>query len=135
MTPSPKAKDTENTTTNTFKKRRPRASKACLECRRRKVRCDVLAHGSPCSNCALDDETCIIAARASKRYYHGSSLVPPGSSATWLNSGSTEAPTRNPAFRRILVNCPNLKAQGPHTNRKSTRSPRLPIYRWAHVPT
>ncbi|CAH0035255.1 unnamed protein product [Clonostachys rhizophaga] len=84
MTSSPKAKDTENAVTNTFKKRRPRASKACLECRRRKVRCDVLAHGSPCSNCALDEEMCIIAARASKRYYHGSSLVPPGSSATWL---------------------------------------------------
>lgn len=35
-----------------------RASRACLICRRRKVRCDVTSRGAPCTNCRLDDVTC-----------------------------------------------------------------------------
>ncbi|KAL4811302.1 hypothetical protein BDV18DRAFT_129083 [Aspergillus unguis] len=34
---------------------------ACLTCRRRKVRCDVTVNGSPCTNCRLDNERCMIA--------------------------------------------------------------------------
>ncbi|KAL6885692.1 fungal-specific transcription factor domain-containing protein [Trichoderma evansii] len=43
---------------------RKRASRACLCCRARKVRCDVSRSGRPCLNCRLDNETCIVTARA-----------------------------------------------------------------------
>lgn len=45
---------------------RKRATKACLSCRARKVRCDVSQRGSPCMNCYLDSETCIVTGRASR---------------------------------------------------------------------
>ncbi|KAJ5661522.1 fungal-specific transcription factor domain-containing protein [Penicillium maclennaniae] len=35
-----------------------RAPRACLHCRSRKVRCDVVTGGSPCTNCRLDSLTC-----------------------------------------------------------------------------
>ena len=37
-----------------------RASLACQSCRTRKVRCDVLANGSRCTNCRLDRLECIV---------------------------------------------------------------------------
>lgn len=37
-----------------------RAAKACLSCRYRKVRCDVLGSGPPCTNCRLDGVDCVI---------------------------------------------------------------------------
>ncbi|KAJ6259700.1 hypothetical protein Dda_5338 [Drechslerella dactyloides] len=37
-----------------------RASKACQCCRARKVRCNVVEHGAPCTNCRLDNVDCII---------------------------------------------------------------------------
>ncbi|RJE25414.1 Transcription factor [Aspergillus sclerotialis] len=37
-----------------------RASKACCCCRSRKVRCDVVENGSPCTNCRLDQVECIV---------------------------------------------------------------------------
>ncbi|EPS40651.1 hypothetical protein H072_5429 [Dactylellina haptotyla CBS 200.50] len=37
-----------------------RASKACQCCRARKVRCNVIEHGAPCTNCRLDNVDCII---------------------------------------------------------------------------
>lgn len=37
-----------------------RASKACCCCRARKVRCDVVESGSPCTNCRLDQVECIV---------------------------------------------------------------------------
>ncbi|KAL2366301.1 hypothetical protein RJZ56_000758 [Blastomyces dermatitidis] len=37
-----------------------RASKACCCCRARKVRCDVMENGSPCTNCRLDEVKCIV---------------------------------------------------------------------------
>lgn len=46
---------------------RKRASKACLACRSRKVRCDVSQRGKPCMNCFLDGESCVVIGRASKR--------------------------------------------------------------------
>ncbi|KAI1752197.1 hypothetical protein F4782DRAFT_159953 [Xylaria castorea] len=48
------------------RKTRKRASKACLSCRARKVRCDVSQRGRPCMNCYLDSETCVVTSRASK---------------------------------------------------------------------
>ncbi|KAF3920440.1 hypothetical protein ABW20_dc0104877 [Dactylellina cionopaga] len=37
-----------------------RASKACQCCRARKVRCNVVEHGAPCTNCRLDNVDCVI---------------------------------------------------------------------------
>lgn len=49
------------------KKRRTRASKACLLCHKRKVRCYIARVGSPCSNCTVDQETCIVPDRSYQR--------------------------------------------------------------------
>ena len=45
-----------------------RASKACQCCRSRKVRCNVVEHGAPCTNCRLDQVECIITESKRKRY-------------------------------------------------------------------
>lgn len=37
-----------------------RASKACCCCRARKVRCDVIENGAPCTNCRLDRVDCLV---------------------------------------------------------------------------
>ncbi|EXJ75372.1 uncharacterized protein A1O5_02068 [Cladophialophora psammophila CBS 110553] len=39
---------------------RRRASKACYSCRTRKVRCDVVERGVPCTNCRLDGVECVL---------------------------------------------------------------------------
>lgn len=46
---------------------RKRARRACLSCRARKVRCDVLQNGSSCTNCRLDHRQCIVRHRAARR--------------------------------------------------------------------
>ncbi|KAL4803989.1 hypothetical protein BDV18DRAFT_162399 [Aspergillus unguis] len=45
---------------------RKRASKACLACRARKIRCDVSVHGKPCMNCRVAGGECVVTARPSK---------------------------------------------------------------------
>ncbi|KXJ87867.1 fungal-specific transcription factor domain-domain-containing protein [Microdochium bolleyi] len=45
-----------------------RAPRACVSCRGRKVRCDVVSGGVPCTNCRLDDLDCIL--KASNRGKH-----------------------------------------------------------------
>ncbi|KAK5444213.1 hypothetical protein LTS15_010566 [Exophiala xenobiotica] len=37
-----------------------RSSRACRTCRARKVRCDITIHGSPCTNCRLDNIDCVL---------------------------------------------------------------------------
>lgn len=44
-----------------------RASKACQCCRSRKVRCNVVEHGAPCTNCRLDEVECIVTESKRKR--------------------------------------------------------------------
>ncbi|SCO56719.1 related to cutinase transcription factor 1 beta [Fusarium fujikuroi] len=45
---------------------RRRASQACMNCRARKVRCDVVRNPQRCTNCALDDTECTVVARRVK---------------------------------------------------------------------
>jgi hypothetical protein len=45
-----------------------RAPRACVSCRDRKVRCDVVSGGMPCTNCRLDDVDCVL--EASSRGKH-----------------------------------------------------------------
>jgi len=49
-----------NTNGSSFRPVKRRASKACQCCRARKVRCNVVEHGAPCTNCRLDEVECII---------------------------------------------------------------------------
>nr|KAK5448417.1 hypothetical protein LTR18_001505 [Exophiala xenobiotica] len=53
-----------------------RASKACHCCRSRKVRCDVVESGIPCTNCRLDEVECIVTEgkRRRKSYADGEVL-------------------------------------------------------------
>ncbi|CAG9977395.1 unnamed protein product [Clonostachys byssicola] len=61
----PPAQDT-GTSPDRDNKKRKRARKACLCCRARKVRCDVTQNGSPCMNCFLDGEQCVVTERLAK---------------------------------------------------------------------
>lgn len=47
-----------------------RASKACHCCRSRKVRCDVVESGIPCTNCRLDEVDCIVTEGKRRRKSH-----------------------------------------------------------------
>ncbi|GFP59081.1 cutinase transcription factor 1 beta [Trichoderma asperellum] len=47
--------------------RKKRASKACSCCRARKIRCDVLKTGVPCTKCQLDGFDCLVQARKKRR--------------------------------------------------------------------
>lgn len=51
--------------------KRRRASRACLACRARKVRCDVILCGKPCTNCRLDFSECVVQLRRKNRYDRG----------------------------------------------------------------
>ncbi|KAF3072961.1 hypothetical protein CFAM422_005016 [Trichoderma lentiforme] len=61
---------------------RRRASKACLHCRQRKVRCDVTLRGVPCLNCQLDHQLCAVQERKSKRSLSDSKLRHDGGSVS-----------------------------------------------------
>lgn len=39
---------------------RKRSRIACTWCRDRKVRCDASSHGTPCTNCELDQQECVV---------------------------------------------------------------------------
>ena len=45
---------------HTRRKGGKRSSRACGSCRSRKVRCNVVLHGIPCSNCEHDEVECIV---------------------------------------------------------------------------
>ncbi|EXJ90299.1 hypothetical protein A1O1_03398 [Capronia coronata CBS 617.96] len=47
-----------------------RASKACHCCRSRKVRCDVVESGVPCTNCRLDEVECVVTEGKRRRKSH-----------------------------------------------------------------
>lgn len=45
-----------------------RSSRACTTCRARKVRCNIVAHGAPCSNCRHDEIECILPLSRRQKY-------------------------------------------------------------------
>lgn len=54
-----------------------RASKACQCCRSRKVRCDVVESGIPCTNCRLDEvECCVTEGKRRKKSVVETDLLP-----------------------------------------------------------
>lgn len=46
-----------------------RSSRACTTCRARKVRCNIVAHGAPCSNCRHDEIDCVLPLSRRQRYF------------------------------------------------------------------
>ena len=70
-----------------------RASKACHCCRARKVRCDVVESGTPCTNCRLDQVECLVSHSKRRKKSNGDDDV--------LNHSpisSTEDTDDHPAF-------------------------------------
>lgn len=60
-----------------------RASRACHCCRSRKVRCDVVESGTPCTNCRLDEVECMVSDSKRRKRPRGDGEVSnqsPGSS-------------------------------------------------------
>ena len=55
-----------------------RSSQACQSCRTRKVRCDVTANDSRCTNCRLDSLECVVlpSRRGKSHHFHHSSTTP-----------------------------------------------------------
>lgn len=54
-----------------------RASKACCCCRARKVRCDVVENGSPCTNCRLDQVECIVTESKRRKFVQSTTMPQP----------------------------------------------------------
>ncbi|KAM0187493.1 hypothetical protein ACHAPI_011128 [Fusarium lateritium] len=50
----------DNANANDRSNNKRRATRACLSCRNRKVRCDVINSGVPCTNCRLDCVDCLV---------------------------------------------------------------------------
>lgn len=53
-----------------------RASKACCCCRARKVRCDVVENGSPCTNCRLDQVECVVTESKRRKCVKSDCIIP-----------------------------------------------------------
>ena len=75
-----------NTAVNTAEtflpnKKKTRASVACVNCNYRKIRCDAVLIGCPCTNCKHDDLVCTPyqrkRARSASRSHHASRLIIP----------------------------------------------------------
>ncbi|KAK6446701.1 hypothetical protein FP744_10002951 [Trichoderma asperellum] len=56
-----------STAASSTSRKKKRASKACSCCRARKIRCDVLKTGVPCTKCQLDGFDCLVQARKKRR--------------------------------------------------------------------
>ncbi|KAF9891522.1 hypothetical protein FE257_003989 [Aspergillus nanangensis] len=64
-----------------------RASQACLSCRHRKVRCDLVSGGHPCTNCRLDSLECVVKESSRGRR--------PGVTSTVSVQAPVESPARD----------------------------------------
>ncbi|KAG0127516.1 putative fungal specific transcription factor [Tuber indicum] len=70
-----------NTSGTNFRPVKRRASKACQCCRARKVRCNVVEHGAPCTNCRLDEVECIITESRRRKKLWGTKVDNTGSAS------------------------------------------------------
>ncbi|OOF96249.1 hypothetical protein ASPCADRAFT_505985 [Aspergillus carbonarius ITEM 5010] len=82
-----------------------RASKACCCCRARKVRCDVVENGSPCTNCRLDQVECIVT--ESKRRKK-SRVEVDNANPQQLSQSPAEVPDDGASLFRRLSECHGL---------------------------
>ncbi|CAK47094.1 transcriptional regulator family: Fungal Specific TF [Aspergillus niger] len=87
-----------------------RASKACCCCRARKVRCDVVENGSPCTNCRLDQVECIVT--ESKRRKK-SRVEVENANPHQLSQSPAEIPDDGASLFRRLSECHGLSDMAP----------------------
>lgn len=74
---APKRKATTAGISSSGRAVKRRASKACQCCRSRKVRCDVVESGIPCTNCRLDEvECCVTEGKRRKKSIVETDLLP-----------------------------------------------------------
>lgn len=106
-----RARDRDRDRESTDRVVKKRASQACHNCRTRKVKCDLVAAGIPCSNCKADNVECIVIEsrrsrkyRLQKRRLNGLVSLPPLSQAppkltteSSLASGSVSSDATNNA--------------------------------------
>ncbi|KAH7006599.1 hypothetical protein EDB82DRAFT_493867 [Fusarium venenatum] len=74
-----------------------RATRACLVCRSRKVRCDVSLRGLPCTNCSLDAKECHVAERKSRQQLPclDKASVPAGSQQRFTATAQADQATQS----------------------------------------
>ncbi|KAF4954827.1 hypothetical protein FSARC_12003 [Fusarium sarcochroum] len=85
---------------------RKRASQACMGCRSRKVRCDVVHRPHQCTNCVLDNTPCIVTARRTKYRKRTPSITEKPETITFRNSFH-QPPQENAEFTAIDLPSPN----------------------------
>ena len=91
----------------TLKKRR--AAAACGVCHSRKVRCDIVSSGSPCSNCRRDEVECILHVSARGTYHRVRSKPQKDSSGSGPALGRPALGTRS-----MLRHSPDRSQAHPH---------------------
>lgn len=98
-----------------------RASKACQCCRSRKVRCDVVDSGIPCTNCRLDEVECCVTEGKRRKKSVVKPDLPHRSPAESVDEGGT--PSQFPAVEDIDgfpdLSVPNKYAQSPSSTLSS----------------
>ncbi|EXJ96037.1 hypothetical protein A1O1_01163 [Capronia coronata CBS 617.96] len=112
-----------------------RASQACHNCRTRKVKCDLITFGSPCSNCVSDDVECLVVEsrrsrkyRLQKRRLNGLVSLPPLSQAPpkFTTASSLASSTVSSDATITLDPIPQLSQdtpEGPSTTSTHLQSP------------
>ncbi|KAL4860443.1 fungal-specific transcription factor domain-containing protein [Aspergillus spectabilis] len=75
---------------------RRRASQACLQCRKRKVRCDVASKGQPCRNCTFDRAPCEVKQRQQRRQLYSLNIRPTTDTIPLSPLGSTNHSVSEP---------------------------------------
>ncbi|KAL1861882.1 hypothetical protein Plec18167_001333 [Paecilomyces lecythidis] len=76
-----------------------RASKACCCCRARKVRCDVVENGSPCTNCRLDQVECVVTESKRRKKSRGDAEA----NANQASDSPADTSEDNSVFRKRMV--------------------------------
>ncbi|CAH0035510.1 unnamed protein product [Clonostachys rhizophaga] len=115
----PKPLESWNKATSAMGKRR--SSKACLSCRNRKVRCDVVRGGVPCNNCRLDNVECIIKeSNRGKKLGEGRSRP-----AVTSPAGTTHVEPASPGIRQDTA---RMSLEGPDNQQNESGAEDCPDY-------
>ena len=61
---------------------RARSNKACTTCRLRKLRCDAIVTGCPCTRCQSDGFSCVVEPRKKRQQHHDQTAQTRGSSTS-----------------------------------------------------
>ncbi|KAL4864854.1 hypothetical protein BDV12DRAFT_211348 [Aspergillus spectabilis] len=114
---------------------RKRSRIACTWCRDRKVRCDASSHGVPCTNCALDQQECVVHSASlntrTKRATSSRRQPYPSPTPSTLKASIfqvSDASSGSPLITHTWNGADQSPSQGPWTTPPhSSRSPPSPI--------